>query len=228
MDRLTGIGLYTFREASRFTRAQPREIRRWLRGYEFNYRGEQHASAPLWNPEIELSEAIGFRDLLELRLVKHFVSNGVHLTLVRTAIETARKEFGTDYPLTAHRFLTDGRRIFHEAFETASSQASPLRDLVAHQYVLDDVVRPSLYAGIEYRQGGKQAQRWYPMQRTKAVVLDPQIAFGKPVLADYGIPVDAIAAAVAVEKSEARVARIFEIPRSAVSIAVRYEQRLTT
>src|SRR4051812_47232706 len=226
MERLTGVGIYSFREASRFTKAEPREIRRWLRGYDFRYRGQPRHSAPLWRPELEYEEAIGFRDLLELRLVKHFVANGVHLTLVRKAIDAARGEFGTDYPLTAHRFLTDGRRIFHEALETATSEPSPLSDLIAHQYVLDEVIRPSLYAGIEYRQGGKQAKRWYPMQRTKAIVLDPEIAFGKPVLAEYGIPVDVTAAAAAAEKSEARVARIFEIPRAAVSLAVRYEQRL--
>jgi uncharacterized protein (DUF433 family) len=224
---LIDVGLYTFREASRFTSAEPREIRRWLRGYTFKFKGEARYSPPLWKTQLDYPEELGFRDLLELRFVKHFVKCGVHLTVVRKALQHAREIFGTEYPFTAHRFLTDGKRVFHEALESvAAEHEGPLTDVIAHQLVLDSVIRPSLYAGIEYRHDRKSAARWYPMPRTRAVVLDPAIGFGKPILSEYGIPIDTIAAAVATEKSAARVARIFDIPRSAVTVALKFEQRL--
>lgn len=220
---LVGVGLYTIHDAARITRAAPREIRRWMFGYTFKTRGGELAtSPPLWHSSIERDDAIGFRDLLELRIVKEFVAHGVHLSVVRAALANARALIGSDYPFTRHRFLTDGRRIFHEALK---SSENPLTDVAARQLVFETIIRPSLYAGIEYSRDGK-ARRWYPMPRTKAVVLDPEVSFGAPTLNGYGIPVETVTSAVRAEGSEAAVARMFDIPRAAVSAAMKYEGRL--
>lgn len=220
---LTGVGLYTVNEASRYTRAQPREIRRWLFGYKFKAPGKKRSSfsPPLWTPQVADLDALGFHDLLELRVVKEFIQRGVHLRVVRTALANARQLFGTDYPFTAHRFLTDGKRVFHEAMEVES----PLTDMASKQIVFETIIRPSLYAGIVYGKDGS-ARRWFPVPRSKVIVLDPALCFGAPALAEYGVPVDTIAAAVSVEKSAARVARMYNIPAAAVRSAVDFEHRL--
>lgn len=218
---LTGVGIYTFHEAARFTKAAPREIRRWLTGYRFRSKGESRYSPPLWKPQVGHPSAIGFHDLLEVRFVKEFVRRGVHLSVVRAAIKNARELFNVEYPLTTHRFLTDGKRVFYEALEAEGT----LTDMAARQIVFESIIRPALYAGIEYRSDGA-AQRWFPMPRSKAIVLDPAVGFGAPVLTDYGIPVDTIAAAMMAERSTGRVAHLFNIPRNLVELAVRYEQRL--
>lgn len=219
---LTGVGLYTFPEASRFTQADPRDIRRWVHGYRFGPKGATRFSRPLWEPQVE-GEAIGFRDLLEIRFVKEFVRSGVHLSVVRAAIRNASELFGTAYPLTTLRFLTDGKRIFHEALEAEKAEGA-LTDVAARQYVFDSIIRPALYVGIEYHDDGS-ARRWFPL-KNKAIVLDPRIGFGAPVLTDYGVPIDTIAAAVVAEGSVGRAARLFDVPRAVVSLAMRFEQRL--
>jgi uncharacterized protein (DUF433 family) len=217
---LTGIGLYTIAEASRFARVEPRQIRRWLHGYHFRVKGEMHASPPLWRPQVDAPGAISFRDLLELKLVQEFVSRGVHLSVIRTTIRTAREWFEDDYPLTTHRFMTDGKRVFMEALE---SEAKSLTDVAAQQRVIDTVIRPSLFAGIDFLPDGR-ARRWFPDNK-RAVVLDPQLAFGAPTLTDFGIRTDTIAAALQAEKSTARVAHLFNIPRAAVTAAASFERR---
>ena len=45
---LAGIGLYTLKEAERFTGAHPREVSRWLFGY--TYKGG--SSGPLWQTQL--------------------------------------------------------------------------------------------------------------------------------------------------------------------------------
>ncbi|MEO7496346.1 MAG: DUF433 domain-containing protein [Massilia sp.] len=181
---LTGVGLYTLQEAERFTGADPREVSRWLFGYRF--KGGQ--SAPLWRTQLVDAEPglklIGFRDLLELRIVTVFVRHHVPLRVIRAAIDNARSIFTHDYPFTTNRFLTDGKSIFHEALQ--SHGEITLTDLVKRQVVFEHIIRPELYAGIEFDPGG-EARRWFPLPSNKAVVLDPEIAFGKPVLSDYGI-----------------------------------------
>ena len=218
---LAGIGLYTISEAERFTSVPAREIRRWLHGYGFKVKGERHSSPPLWRTQTGMPSAIGFRDLLELRLVSEFVSKGVHLSVIRATIAKAREWFHDDYPLTAHRFLTDGKRVFMEALEETEGES--LTDVAAQQRVIESVIRPSLYAGVDFTPDGR-ARRWFP-ERNRAVVLDPMIGFGAPTLTSFGIRTDTIAAALKAEKSAARVAQLFNIPRAAVTAAAAFERR---
>ncbi|MGU7769673.1 DUF433 domain-containing protein [Burkholderia sp. MR1-5-21] len=216
---LTGIGLYTLKEAERLTGAEAREVSRWLFGYTF----KDGSSPPLWTTQLaELDEkVIGFRDLLELRVVKAFRNHNVSLRVIRAAIENAKAIFGTAYPFTANRFLTDGQTIFYEALQQHGE--TELTDLVRRQLVFEHIVRPELYAGIEFTADG-QAKRWFPLKRSSAVVLDPEISFGKPVLAEYGVRTDLVVETYRVEKSKKMAASLYGIPMSAVDAAIRYER----
>lgn len=214
---LTGIGLYTLQEAERLTGASAREANRWL----FGYKHANGFSEPLWRTQLigddDQIKVIGFRDLLELRMVKAFAAKNVPLQVIRVAINNARSLLG-DYPFTAHRFLTDGKSIFHEAVD----QESQLTDLAKQQLVFEHIIRPSLYAGIEFSAAG-EAKRWFPT-KNKIVVLDPEISFGKPVLAEYGVRTGVIAASFEVEKSKRAVAAIYEISMAAVDAALKFER----
>jgi uncharacterized protein (DUF433 family) len=216
---LTGIGLYTLQEAERLTGADAREVSRWLFGYSF----KGGTSPPLWTTQLaELDEkVIGFKDLLELRIVKAFRNHDVPLRVIRAAIDNAKAIFGTEYPFTANRFLTDGKTVFYEALKEQGE--IELTDLVRRQLVFEHIVRPELYAGIEFTADG-QAKRWFPLKRSSVVVLDPQIAFGKPVLAEYGVRTDLVVETYRAEKSKKMAASLYGIPISAVDAAIRYER----
>ncbi|WP_455278697.1 DUF433 domain-containing protein [Cupriavidus necator] len=186
---LTGIGLYAFPEASRLTRIPTRDLRRWLGGYTYRSKtnGAPVSVPPLWHTELADKgvDCIGFRDLLEVRFVRAFRRHGVSLQTIRVASHKARSLFGLDYPFTARRFLTDGRSIFASALEETGE--TKLLDLVRGQYAFRRIVEASLYQGIEFG-GDDRATRWYPMPRSRAVVLYPNIAFGEPIVTDGSVP----------------------------------------
>jgi len=219
-------GIYSVAEAARLSNASAREIRRWLYGYSFPSKKlastTKVLASPLWTTQIGEASAIGFRDLMELRFVKHFVSQGVSLQLVRSALQSARSMFQHDYPFTARKFLTDGKRIFHDAIDETEKA---LTDVASKQVVIDPVIRPSLYAGIEYAKSGL-ATKWYPVPKSKIIVLDPQRSFGAPVIEDYGVPTFTLAAAYKVEKSASSVALQYKVPRAAVIAASKFEDKL--
>jgi uncharacterized protein (DUF433 family) len=229
MQDLLGTGIYPLHQAARLVGQEPRYVRRWLRGYSWNYKDGRSSSGPLWHTQFEGEElpggtVIGFRDLLELRMVAQFVRHGVHLKVIRATIDTAARHFGRNYPLSNRQFLTDGKRIFLDAVEQATG-APKLIDVVGRQFVFSDVIKPSLYTGIEYGNGG--ASRWYPVPRSRAIVLDPEIQFGTPILAKAGIPTDTIHDAFRAEgKDRSTVARLYGITPAMVSAAVAFEQRL--
>ena len=240
MQSLVGIGLYPLSQAARLVGEPPRYVRRWLRGYSWKYKSGRSSSGPLWQTEFaaEASSAnqrggaragsladpvLGFRDLLELRMVAQFVRHGVSLLIIRATIEEAERLYGA-YPLSNREFRTDGHRIFLDALERATGRRKML-DVLGHQFVFREVIKPSLYSGIVYAHG--EASRWFPMPRRKAVVLDPRIQFGAPTLADYGVPTDAIFATwIAEGKDYGAVARTFEVPLPAVQAAVAFETQL--
>lgn len=224
---LIGIGLYTFQEASKLTNASPRELRRWLKGHVHKARGSDKRvnSAPLWQTELaefEL-EGISFHDLLEVRFVQAFRKHGVSLQTIRLASQQAREMFNHPYPLTCKRFETDGRTIFAAALE-ATGEAQ-LLDLPRRQFAFTEIIKPSLYRGIEFGRD-ELASRWYPVTRSKAIVLDPSIAFGKPIVTHGSIRTSILYDAVKAEGNKQFVAKLYDVPVSAVEAAIRFEEQL--
>lgn len=223
---LLGVGVYPVSQAARLAGVNTAAVRRWLLGY--SRQGKSYP--PLWKPEVDPDElgehAIGFRDLLELRLVAAFEHRGVSLRVIRATVEFARQEFGTAYPLTAKRFLTDGRTIFLEAKRAAGEEE--MIDVPKKQLVFGDIIRPSLYEGIEYEDEGTSALRWFPLgMKQRAIVLDPKVQFGSPIVASAGVPTDTIAASVKAEGGDRKaVARIYGISPQEVAAAVRFETQL--
>lgn len=224
--QLTGIGLYTFHEASRLTHIPVRDLRRWLDGYSYRNRRQARVFAPpLWEPELadDALDGVSFHDLLEVRFVRAFRKHGVSLQTIRLASQRARLLFETDYPFTSHRFRTDGRTIFASAMkETGETE---LLDLVKQQFAFRKIIEPSLYAGIEFGQD-KVATRWYPARRSKAIVLDPSIAFGKPIVTNGAVRTSILYDAFNADGDKKLVARAYEVPVTAVDAAIAFEESL--
>jgi uncharacterized protein (DUF433 family) len=224
---LVGVGLYTFQEASKLSNASPQELRRWLKGYEYKAPNsdERVHSAPLWQTELAEYEVEGvsFHDLLEVRFVQAFRKHGVSLKTIRLASQQAREMFNHPYPFTCRRFETDGRTIFASALEATGE--TQLLDLPKRQFAFTKIIEPSLYRGIEFGRDDLAA-RWYPVLRSKAIVLDPSIAFGKPIVTQGYIRTSILYEAFKAEESKQVVAKLYEVPVNAVEAAIRFEERL--
>jgi len=224
--QLTGIGLYTFHEAARLTKIPLRDLRRWLDGYPYrDKKGARVTVAPLWGTELDddTLDGISFHDLLEVRFVHAFRKHGVSLQTIRLASQRARELFETNYPFTSRQFRTDGRTIFTSAMEDTGE--TELLDLVKQQYAFRKIIEPSLYSGIEFGQD-QAAARWYPSPRSKAIVLDPAIAFGKPIATSGAVRTSILYDAFIAEGDKNFVAKLYEVPVAAVDAAVAFEQSL--
>ena len=147
------------------------------------------------------------------------------MQVIRSAAEEAARRFDTPYPFAVQRFDTDGQRIF------ATLQVEPMEERVVFemgkgQLVFDTVVRP-FFRKLEYQEGG-DALRYWPMDREGRIVLDPQRSFGKPIDAETGVPTRVLYDAVLAGDGQPPelVARWFGVPIEAVEAAVAFEQSL--
>lgn len=231
----TGTGIYSIAQAQRLTQVSGRKIRRWLYGYQYpakvTHEQSHRFSAPLWQPQLRREDhdedVIGFQDLLEIRFVSAFVYHGVPLSVVRRCLNTARELFGINYPLSSGSFKTDGKTIFAQAIQQSINEGA-LLDLKSRQFAFKDIISPSLYAGIEYKD--HQPSKWFPNGRRKHIVLDPSRQFGAPIAHETGTPTDVLYASYLAEGATTEAiqltARAYDLPNNLVNAAVLFEEGL--
>jgi len=223
---LVGIGLYSAPEASRLSGISSQKIRRWLSGYTYQTNGKTHTIDAIWQTQVEKvdnSLVLGFLDLMEIRFVNRFLEFGMSLQAVRKAYLIAKDLIENDHPFTTQQFKTDGRTIFAEIAK--STGEVELLDLIESQFAFSKIISPSLYENLDYSDDDN-VLRWWPMGRRREVVLDPQYAFGQPIVKEDSIPTATLASAVKIEGSVPLVAKWFEVSEKAVRDAVKYEDQL--
>jgi len=223
---LFGIGLYTIADASRLLRIPTRDVSRWMFGYEYTRAKNRHHSPPVAGEQhvIDDQRALSFFELLELRLIRELRQHGVSLQAIRVAIQRAKELHNHPHPFVIKRIATDGRSIFAEAANATDDQ--PLLDLLKKQYAMSQVIKDSLVAGVVFDSEGV-ARAWHPVRNDRVIVLDPRRAFGKPIIDAAGVPTWTLFDAYVAEgRDAARVARIYEVSREAVTKAVDFESNL--
>lgn len=216
-----GTGIYTPPEAARMVGMRPGTLRRWLLGYDHDAKRE----APLWRPQYEPTGddgvLLGFRDLIEARIVNALRAKKIGLPTIRICMERARSIVGQDRPFSTSQFKTDGKTIFLEI--TRDLDEPQLIDLKRSQGVFNRVVAPSL-ADLDFGPDG--AERWWLLHGKKTIVADPARAFGQPIVAEHGIATARLAEAVEAEGSIAKVAALYEIKPRLIRDALAYEQMI--
>jgi hypothetical protein len=209
-----GVGLYGPREASRIIGVPPAKVQRWLRDGRLLHR--------YFDTD---EQTITFVELMELHFISMFRQAGVSLQTIRQVAKGAAERFETDYPFSAKRFDTDGRTIFATLIKS-NHDGQLVEDLKSGQYIFDQVMRP-FFRKLEYH-GDEEVARFWPLEKRGRVVLDPERHFGKPIDSATGVPTHTLYAATIAGGGQdyTEVARWFDVPVSAVEAAVAYEKSL--
>lgn len=220
-----GTGVYTVPEAAHMVGMSSQTLHRWLRGYDHARRGDQvRHEPPLWQPQYAPDEdgvLLGFRDLVEARIVNALRARQIGLPTIRICINRAREIIGQEHPFSTSQFKTDGKTIFLKI--TRGLDEPQLVDLKRSQGVFNRVVAPSL-VDLDFGAGG--AERWWLLRGKKTIVADPQRAFGQPIIAEAGITTSRVAQAVEAEGSIAKVAHLYEVKPRLVRDALAYERQI--
>lgn len=219
-----GIGSYSPLEAARLTGVPAHSLKRWLFGYSYDHHGSKTTQAPLWQPEygVEQEEPVlGFRDLIEARMVGNLRQLGIGLPTIRICLQTAAEVAQDDHPFSSAGFRTDGKRLFLERLGEDGQR--DILDLKTRQHNFAKVVEKS-FLDLDF--DDEKATRWFLLPNKKTVVADPERSFGQPIVTDSGVPTRRLAQAYAAEKSIEKVSKLFEIASSAVKDALTFETQL--
>ena len=226
--RLIGRGVYTLTEGEKLTGIPRATIRRWTRGYTYRNGSELRYTPPAIASSFEsagTTPALGFHDLLEVRFLDAFRQAGVSWKAIRIASQRAKELLGRHHPFSSRIFKTDGQTILAELVHETGDNV--LLDLVRDQYELDRIIAPFLYHGVEF-DDLHDPRRWWPLGQDRQVVLDPERAFGAPIVAQEGIPTRLLYDAFQAEGSRQRVSEWYGVSDTAVADAIEFESRMAS
>ncbi|WP_310820844.1 DUF433 domain-containing protein [Stratiformator vulcanicus] len=179
---------------------------------------------PIISRELSADRIITFAELMELYFVNLFRREGVSMHTIRKAAKAAERRFGTKLPFSVKRFDTDGRAIFSTLCRFEDNKEI-VEDLARAQLVFGEIIKP-FFRKLEY--GTQMIERYWPLEKSGRIVLDPERRFGQPIDAETGVPVDAILTALKAGhgQDEKAVAFEYEIPVEAVKAAIKYNKSL--
>lgn len=220
-SKLLGKGFYDFPLAARLIGVETRKLKRWI--------GESKNAEAVFASVSPIEGTVTFMELMELMFVGMFRREGVPLQTIREAVQAAAKRFNTQHPFSVKRFDTDGKTIFATLIKS-ETEKEIVEDLAKGQLVFETIIKP-FFRKIEYQGTGvDDALRYWPLERSGRVVLDPMRKLGQPIDAASGVPTAALAdAVVATGTDDVRmVAKWFDVPVEAVISAVEFEKTLAS
>jgi uncharacterized protein (DUF433 family) len=221
---IVGRGIYSFSRAAEISGVSAASLRQWTLGRRNSE--ESISSRPLVRldiPELDGERVLSFLNLIEVKLVGEFRRLKLPLQYIRQVVDVLEQSYDVTHPLACRRLQTDGKSIFAEIDELGQFACIEIAGRRPNHVVFDEVIRP-LFKNIDFTGGLDLARRWYPIGRAGGVVVDPEKAFGEPVLVSSGIPTRTLARQVVVAGDPvAEVASWFEVPADAVQTAVAFE-----
>ena len=224
------IPRYPPTEAGAYAGLRPDRVRRWLKGYSYQYAStadstlrtvhqrpviRQHASAE--------SGFASFLDLVDLLFVRRFLDKGFSLQRIRKALAEAETIIGGHH-FAQRVYFTDGREIYLRVREKETDNLLQL--LSGGQWVISDVIL-SMAEQVDFDQETGFADRWYPAGRKGGIVLDPRVCFGAPTVIGRGVrTANVYDLFVAERKSVKAVADWLSLFPEEVESAVEFEKAL--
>ncbi len=220
---MLGLGFYSVPEAARLAELTPAQVRGWLLGdpREDGSRGGRQGIGHLL-PEIQGKIVFSFRELIELRVVRHFLRAGVAWKAIRRMAPQARHGLldETGYGL---RYTADGVTTFAQRLARDGDMRAT--ELVANQEAVLAVLKKNIRSEFDL-DAGEIIRAWHPRAETPLVLLDPRRSFGHP-LVEPGVPTMALTDALRAEGGDvARVAALFGASNESVRQAAAFETML--
>lgn len=200
---------YGVSEAARYAHITGGTIRNWQR--------LSNRPAPLSHRES--GKGLSYLQLIELAVVAAARKAGVSLPTIRETREYMSRKFDAEFPFAEYRFKTDGRDLWLDCMGLVDGdgEGKLLKASGKGQLAWTEIIG-RLH---EFDYDEDLAARWHVAGSKSSVVIDPKIQFGKPSV--RGIPTWIIGDRVKAGDDPSYVARDYGIPMSAVADALAFE-----
>lgn len=202
--------LYTLVEVSRYARVQPNTLRSWSKP------GDSTLVVPAGHKTVA---PLSFINLIETHVLLALRrTHMVPMRRIRTAIEWLRDKYQSEHPLAELDLETDGYDVF------VKESGSPVSASRKGQIGIPEVL--SRYLQRIERDPNRIPIRFYPLTyetSPKTVVMDPSIAYGRPVIRGTRVSTLMVFERYSGGESLIDIANDYDLDISAVEEALRCE-----
>lgn len=230
---------YTVTEASRYLDIARTTVSQWVKG---RGRGEARAprsGRPLVQPaQLAKPTLLSFNNLVELHVLAALrLDERIPMHVLREALDWVSRRLDVARPLLSNRFQKEkeGVRLFYQHIERLVNDVDGAEEIKEHlidltvdrgQVQLPDVLDAYLRR-IERDTNGVPI-RLFPVVlkdlENRPVAVDPRRSFGRPVVANTGVPTFALVERYQAGESVAVLAQEFRLDPEQVRFALRYER----
>lgn len=216
------IPAYTVSQVSRYLGVPVATIRSWIFGT--TYRTKE--GKKLFQPLIKLPEprlrVLSFTNLIEVHVLRSIRTvHGVTLDRIRKAIFNLETDFTAIHPLAKIDIHTDGLDLFVQSLGTFINASEN------NQVVIRELIESHLR---RIERDEQRLARWiYPFTRTgnldapRLIVINPRIAFGRPILEGTNISTDVVVSRYKAGESIAQLSTDYRCDRAKIEEAIRCE-----
>lgn len=218
------VPTYSVSEAAHYLSVPPATVRSWVAGRKYKVADGSSYFEPLITLPDKNNRLLSFTNMVEVHVLaairrKHRIA----MPNVRSAIEHLQENYGVDHPLADVRFKTDGLSLFIDHL------GQLINVTMQGQTAMREILKAHLRR-VEHDKKGL-AVRLYPFTHVGMadpaqptnVVIDPRIAFGRPVLTGTGIPTSVLADRYKAGESMQELAEDYDCKRDMIEEAIRCE-----
>ncbi len=217
---------YGVMEAAHYLRIPPTTIRCWVSGrYYPSKAGRQFSRPIIYLPDPE-TRLLSFMNLVEIHVLDAIRrKHNIPLEKVRIAVSYLSKQFPSKHPLADQEFETDDLDLFVKTFSQLINISQnghlAMRELI--QAHLQRIERDLTGIPVRLYPFTRKRDLLEPKEEPKAVVIDPQVSFGRPVLAGTGIATAVVAERYKAGESVDDLADDYGLERLKIEEAIRCE-----
>lgn len=218
---------YTASEAAHMLSVPVSTLKAWCFGQSsHDSSGASRKFIPVIHPADAKKRLLSFSNLCELHVLSAIRrQHRIPLPKVRNSLAYVREELKSDRPLIEREFKTNGIDLFVEETSRLLNVTKQGQEAMRGDF-------EAALARIERNRDGMPI-RLFPFSRTstalneqpKAVVIDPRLSFGRPVLARVAVPTGIILDRFRAGDSLAEMAGDYGVKEKEIEEALRFEQR---
>lgn len=210
--------IFTLREAAGHLGMPPSTVHEWARGRKRS------------NPLITVFAARGreatvpFIGFAEAYVLSAFRRARVPMQRIRPAIEVLRDTIGVEHALASEKLFTDGAEVLYDYASRRDQDLLELTVVRTGQHQFTEVVKDYLQR-VTYGSDGWATQLRLPTYSRADVVVDPQRAFGLPLMVHGGARVEDLVDRFIAGDGVAEIADDFGVPADEVEDVIRVATR---
>jgi uncharacterized protein (DUF433 family) len=199
-ENLIDMPIYSLAVVARYLKVPLQTARSWVLGRDYPTKAGPKRFPPLIQPADPAGHYLSFRNLAEIHVLDSIRrDDGIPIAKVREALDYLREHLNSAHPLADRRMETDGVDLFLREYRRLTNlnrqgqyALKELMDAYVHRLDWD---RKGLAIRLFpfYRDTREDEALFDPGREPRAIVIDPKIAFGRPVLVGSGVPTSTIA-----------------------------------